>query len=324
MDSTIDVRALLDAVQKLQPQPVPLTKWAAEIGEIYQSRARSTRCRMRQALRETVALAGEGATTLDLTAGLVGRFGASRPDRRKATTDGLLRALRAAFHLAVRKRWAEGPQMAGVCWSVRKSEPRRTRHHPARDVAKVLDHLGRRKGTWKGHRLYVFASVLAYAGVRKTEALRLRWEDVDLTDGFLQVLPNGAPLKTDQSKDAVPIPDTLVPILRAWKRRCGSGWVVPKLDGSGPWINGTAGKRPGDQLRAAGEACGVSGFTPHSLRHSLASVLSCREGLTDRQVRQILRHSPGSFAVEGYIHPEQRILRGLVAGFDFSGSAMRA
>jgi integrase len=49
------------------------------------------------------------------------------------------------------------------------------------------------------------ASVWAYAGLRRTEALRLRVEDVDLDRRLLWVRGNGRRLKTRASAAPVPI-----------------------------------------------------------------------------------------------------------------------
>ena len=82
-------------------------------------------------------------------------------------------------------------------------------------------------------------------------------------------------------------------------------------------------------LRAAGQACGVGGLTPHSLRHSLATHLAGWWGLSDRQVMMVLRHAPQTkafrpVATERYLHPDLVNLVGMVKGFDFTGATGRA
>ena len=56
---------------------------------------------------------------------------------------------------------------------------------------------------------FLCLSVLAYTGIRRSSASRLRWRDVDLEDGTIRVLEKGG-------KTAVkPIPSELIEILRA-------------------------------------------------------------------------------------------------------------
>jgi integrase len=183
-------------------------------------------------------------------------------------------------------------------------------------VAAVLAHLERHAESWEGGRLHTLAAVLAYTGVRKMEALRLRVEDVDLVRGFVFVAPNGRPLKTPGSEAPVPCPAALLRILRDWIPRCGSEWLIPMKSRKGPWTNGTNGKRPTDLLRAAGLAAGVEGFTPLSLRHSLATHLAGFWGLKERQVQMVLRHTT-SRTQRRYIHPDLANLAALVRGFEY-------
>lgn len=308
---------IVRALSALLPSPVPIAEWASAVTALYATRRRTTRIRMGQALRELAALAGPGATTAELTPALVARYGSYRPDRRKATADGLLAAVRAACRVAADRRWIGPTQLAGASWTVLRPEetPRRKHHTPA-EVGRVLAHLARDAGSWEGGRLHALACVLAYAGLRKMEALHLRAEDVDLRGGFLRVRPNGRPLKTRSSAATVPMPDRLVEVLRAWLPRCGSPWLFPGATRKGPWTGGSKGRRAADRLRAAGEAVGVPGFTPHTLRHSLATTLAAR-GVSDRQVRQVLRHAPGTVALEHYVHRDLAALRERVRRLDF-------
>ncbi len=299
---------------------IPVDRFAGEIEAIYGSRARTTRCRMRQALRELVELAGPRATTGEITAGLVARFAANHPERKAATTNGLLAAVRAAANLAEARGWIAPGQLAGVRWSVAETDPPRRRHHSAEEIGRVLAWLKERSRSWTGQRLYALTAVWAFTGLRRMEALRLRVEDVDLERGFLFVRPNGRSLKTLRSASPVPIPAALEGILRDWIGRLGgSEWLFPGEKKRGPWVGGGTGKRAGDRLRQAGEAVGVTGMTPHSLRHSLATILAARDGRSERQIQLLLRHS-NSRTQARYIHPDLQILRGLLRAFRFEGA----
>lgn len=311
-------RIVAEVISRAAAEPVPLETWRGAVEGHYATAARSTRCRVTQAVREAVALAGPGATTADLTPALVARWAASPAmrGRRKATADGLLAGLRAACGLPACKAWFSPGQLDGASWAVRRPEetPRR-KWHRAEEIGRVLAHLAA-ADSWEGRRLHAFAAVLAYTGLRKNEALRLKVADLDLGRGYLTVRPNGGRLKTGASAATVPMPDALVAILRGWVGRCGSEWLFPGVRRRGPWTGGAAGRRAGDRLRAAGEAVGVRGLTPHTLRHSLATALAGR-GLADRQVRQVLRHAPGTRAIEGYVGRDLVELRRRVRDLDF-------
>src|SRR4051794_25100013 len=111
-------RILLATLGRLSPvAPIPLPEWRDAVLALYRAKAKTTPLRMAQALRELVALAGDGATTADLAPALIARFAAARPDRRPATTNGLLRALRAACNLAVAAgQLAASPFALGRYW----------------------------------------------------------------------------------------------------------------------------------------------------------------------------------------------------------------
>ena len=74
----------------------------------------------------------------------------------------------------------------------------------------------------------------AFAGLRTGEALGLRWEHVDLGARRIHVRESVAgPLKDDESR-VVPILDSLVPVLKAWKLKTGGqGTVVPPMRSDG-------------------------------------------------------------------------------------------
>lgn len=310
--------AVEDLIRQLtrlvEPTPIPLEDWASAVIEPYLMRAKTTRLRMAQALREALAIAGPGATTEALGPVLVARL-ASRPGAT-ATTAGLLRSLRTAIRVAVGRGWARASVLEGCRFVPTGGTPERRHHHGRAEVARVLELLLQRSGTWAGGRLHAFAALLAYCGLRRNEALRLRWEDLDLSAGFAFVRPNGARLKTRSSAAPVPMPSALVEILGAWVMRAGSEWALPRSDRRGPWTGGTAGRRAGDLLKAAGLEAGVEGFTPHTLRHSLATHLASAWGLTRGQIKLVLRHSTEAMGAT-YIHDDLVNLRQLVDAFDY-------
>lgn len=315
--------AALEAFGRSLPAAVPLVEWRARVLELYASKRPTTRGRMVQALRELLELAGPDATTADLTPGLLDRFTAAsvQAGRRSETTQGLLRAIRAACNLAVRWRLlAASPFEGWAGWP--DEDDARARHHSRDTIARVLAYLRERSvSSWEGHRLYALAATFAYTGLRRNEALKLRVEDLDLVAGIVHVRSSHRRrLKTRSSEAPVPVPRVLTAILSGWLPNCGGAWVFPGKKLRGPWIGGRGGKRPAELLRYAGESVGVEGFTPHSLRHSLATHLAGHWGLKDRQVQMVLRHAPQSSfrtVTERYLHPDVVNLVELVRGVTY-------
>lgn len=199
---------------------------------------------------------------------------------------------------------------------VRKVPKTRTRPHTIRAIAKVLIHLRTRAGTWKGGRLYTLACLYAYAGLRRNEALRLRVEEVDLEARILYVRPSEREkLKTEASAAPVPIPPALAIVLADWFTRVGSEWVIPGNKHVGPWTGGKQSDRAGEQLRLAAEEVGVKGWTPLSLRHSLATHAEAL-GLSALMLKRVLRHS-NEFTSEHYRHADLENMRLAAEKIDF-------
>jgi integrase len=306
-------RLLLELAGRAQVRPVGLAEWREAALAACSGRSRSYRDRVGQALAEAVALAGAGATTAALTPELVGRLGA-RPGAA-ATTNGLLRALKTACGLAAVRGWVLPGSLDRAAWRVYQGPQTRARHHPREAIARVLGSLEEGRASWEGARLHALACTYAYTGLRLREALRLEVADLDLGRGFLFVRP-GPDLKTERSAAPVPCPRVLVEVLEGWVGRVGARWVFPNLGKSGPWRGGTYGKRPTDRLVSAGKAIGVEGFTPLSLRHSLATHYAGYWGLSEKQIQQILRHTT-VMTQRHYVHADLVNLAELVEGFRF-------
>ena len=153
------------------------------------------------------------------------------------------------------------------------------------------------------HRDATLISVMAYAGLRPQEALRLRWRDVGK-----RTLMINAP-KTGQRRN-VRLLAPLVEDLEAWRKAQGSlgadALLFPNQDGE-PWHldaykgwarkaargrrqkdSGTRAGSPGPFARAAAVA-GVPDATPYTLRHSFCSLL-LHEGRSVIYVARQLGH----------------------------------
>ncbi len=176
------------------------------------------------------------------------------------------------------------------------------------EVAKLLD-------AASGSRFEPLLRLLVATGLRRGEALGLRWSDVDLTNGYLTVrgsltrtragLQISTP-KTDRSKRTVPLATptvaTLVAIRAAQKgehKRAGSAWEEHGLIFSTEF--GTP-VDPHNALRAiktAAKRADLRGIGLHTLRHTAASVM-IEAGVPLKTVSEILGHA--SIQVTGDIY----------------------
>nr|CAA9313301.1 MAG: Phage integrase [uncultured Nocardioidaceae bacterium] len=176
----------------------------------------------------------------------------------------------------------------------------------------------------RGQRLCALYAVAMAAGLRRGEALALRWSDVDLHAATLRVsrtlsrtaagLTFTEP-KPARSRRTIPLPASLVDELRAHRTRqlaerlaAGSLWrdhdlVFPSLTGTP--------LDPRNALRAftaTAERAGLAGIGLHTLRHTCASLLLA-QGVHPRIVMETLGHSGISITMDTYSHvmpPQQR------------------
>jgi integrase len=95
-----------------------------------------------------------------------------------------------------------------------------------------------------------------------------------------------------------------------------STWIFPNTFGTGPWLHGAGGHRPGDRLRQLGERAGVPDLTFQSLRHTWATHAESAWGLPPAVIQRVLRHSNAT-TQNHYRHAERRNLSAMVGGIDF-------
>jgi integrase len=141
-------------------------------------------------------------------------------------------------------------------------------------------------------------SFMAYTGVRISEALSATWADIGQEDGAPALrIPDS---KTDAGVRAIPLSPGLNRLLL--RRRADARWATdadPIFPSSiGTSLDGHNWRRK--VWRPAVERAGVKA-TPHTLRHSLASLLFER-GHTAAQVAAWLGHQDPSFTLRTYIH----------------------
>lgn len=160
----------------------------------------------------------------------------------------------------------------------RKTEPR---YLDRAAIDKLLAELG--------DEMRPVAATMAFAGLRVSEALALRWRDLDLDEGMLDVPGT----KTEASAQPVPLTADLVAELKAHRRRAAEHGLQR--------VHRDALVFPHDRrnvlraVYAAGDRAGlnpdvVSKVSCHDLRHSCAGLLFSA-GVSAPKVAAILRHS---------------------------------
>jgi integrase len=162
-----------------------------------------------------------------------------------------------------------------------------------------------------------FVLLTAATGLRISEGLGLKWEDIDFAHHQIHVRRSwaggelGKP-KTRGSRSVVPMHGLLAKFVQGWKKQTpyskNSDWVFPsfKLEGKQPRLQGMIVK---DYLRPAAARAGVLSFRMkesngkkvmvitddrtfgfHALRHSLATFL-VSEDVDPKTVQAMLRHA---------------------------------
>jgi integrase len=159
------------------------------------------------------------------------------------------------------------------------------------------------------------AILVAATGIRISEALGLKWEDIDYQSKQINLrrvwVANTVVgrLKTDDSEAPVPLTDLLAIILQDWQKETVYGrpsdWVFASKRCKGQKLR-SASVLTFDQLRPAALAVGVKikpgqRFGFHNFRHGLASWL-VNKGTDVKTVQSLLRHSNVKTTLGLYTH----------------------
>lgn len=297
--------------------PIPLAEFRQRVAR-YCAVSMKSPCTGRQldhALRlcEGAGVRTTDGLTTDAMAELIHRRG---PAANPNTTRGLIGRLRRLVHLAIKGRLLDRDEAPD--WEAIRppaAAATRSRPHSEAEVSRLLARLAGRRDDWYGARLHALATLVAYTGLRRNEALYAQVRDVDLARGFVFVVARRR-LKTPGSEAPVPLADEAAATLGEWLPRCGGDWLFPGARSGRPWVGGTAGYRPIDRLRQAGDAAGVPMVGFHSLRHSLATHLLVR-GVPLWAIQRMLRHTT-PITTSLYLHPADRDVAALVRGFSYA------
>lgn len=152
------------------------------------------------------------------------------------------------------------------------------------------------------HRLLI--EFLAHSGLRISEAIALRWDDVDFGRRRVRIrrrLYQGklAPPKSRYGRRDVPLSPGMTQrlwSLRAERRPLDNDPLFPSSSGTPIDPSNLA-----RVLKAAARRAGVGWASFHTLRHSCATLLF-RRGLNAKQVQVWLGHHSPAFTLATYVH----------------------
>lgn len=175
------------------------------------------------------------------------------------------------------------------------------------------------KGTYMHARLH-----MAFNGLRQGEVIGLRWPQIDLENGEIQVIeqiqkvnrvPKVVPLKSASSNRSIAIAEETISALKrhkaiiaAMRLKAGDSWkeedlVFPNFDG-GPLNSKTDLRRWKKVL----SKCGIRDHRLHDARHTTGTLLYANgEGI--ETIKRVLGHSSVNLTSRTYVHSDKKPLR---------------
>ncbi len=202
------------------------------------------------------------------------------------------------FNHAMRYEWAEKNPIRLV-----RQSAKRERTPDVLTAEEIRALLGKLEGPY-----YVMAFLAAVTGLRVSELLALKWEDVDFAAGEMNltraiVCQHVGPLKTAASQKPVPMDAGLSALLLDWRGRCPynqeQDYVFASLakDGAQPLWPSSA---MSNHIRPAAKLAGILKHVRwHVFRHSFATLLK-GNGEDVKTVQESLRHADSKVTLDTY------------------------
>lgn len=142
-------------------------------------------------------------------------------------------------------------------------------------------------------------------GLRRGELLGLKWEDIDLEGGTIQVRRQiaridgevvEAPLKTKNSYRSVSIRQDAVELLREQRRKTNSQYVFPSPTGAPISPDSVL-----HMLHRVLKRAGLPKIRFYDMRHTFATV-ALQNGVDIKTVSRMLGHYSAGFTLDTYAH----------------------
>ena len=227
-----------------------------------------------------------------------------------------LRPLNGVMKLALRRGLIAGNPVAALLPEERPKPAKRRRRTWTPEMIAQLLAAARELGARPGN-VYDYTPIITvaiYTGMRLGELLGLRWQDIDLRAGLIEVRHQlsretrtlVAP-KTEAGLRAIPIPSTLVSLLRSYRlagRYSQDEHLVFCSKTGTPLEHRNVAQRG---FEAAAEYAGLNRpgerkLTTHDLRHAFASVVA-HHGFAAVDLAVVMGHNDARVTEQTYIHP---------------------
>ncbi|TIX93241.1 site-specific integrase [Rhizobium sp. P44RR-XXIV] len=229
----------------------------------------------------------------DVTAGKTARDEKVGPRKRIIVRGGagaarkVVRDLSAVFSFALRNEIVERNPCENA--AIRKTDNQRTRYLTLDEIVRLGAALDELETEGVNSKAVNIARLWVLTGCRRDEIAGLRWSEVNLSDGLLELD------ETKTGKSIRPLGAAAVALLGSLPREQDKNFVFPAVRGEG-YFQGTKSVWSKAVKRAR-----LSGVTPHTLRHTVGSTaISTGEALA--LTGAILGHSnPRSTAIYAHV-----------------------
>lgn len=181
------------------------------------------------------------------------------------------------------------------------------------ELKKIIERAQKEDPMWRALILFLIDS-----GCRRGESVGLKWSDIDLISGRVEISNNaqytekvGIYDTSTKSKKTrvIYINEQTISALKEWKKLqkeivCGQNKPVPTdvfthMDGTR-----ISPQAPTAHLRRFGEIYGIEDCHPHKFRHSMATHM-IRNGADIKTVSEKLGHSTIAITLELYVHSDE-------------------
>jgi len=218
-------------------------------------------------------------------------------------------------HVIVRKALADATRRGLVVRNVADAAEAPKRRRPKRQVRSwTAEQLRAFLDAARGHRLFPAFWLAATTGMRRSELLALRWEDLDVDAASLSVHRALVSVryelheshgKTSSARRSIDLDQDTIAILTAWRKELADELARPLLPDDYLFPTTTGTPTHPDSLSGAFNRLIASADVPrvrlHDLRHTHATLL-LKEGVPIKVVSERLGHATPGFTMATYQH----------------------